>query len=81
LATRSLTGYAQFAYAAELLEPCARFDLVLLRGQKPDLMMTGGVNLRPVGDNVKVMLDCFYRQNYQDNWSVFGFILRLQAMI
>jgi hypothetical protein len=81
LSTRSLTAYAQFAYAAKLFEPCARLDLVMLRGQRPDLMLTAGANLLPVGDNVKVMLDGFYRQNYQDNWSVFGFILRLQAAL
>jgi hypothetical protein len=81
LDTRSFTSYVQFAYAAGLVEPCARFDLVRLNAQKPDLMLMGGVNLRPIGDNVRAMFDCFYRRNYQGNWSVYGFVLCLQAAI
>jgi hypothetical protein len=44
-------------------------------------MVTGGLNLRPMSDHLKVMLHFTSRQNYQDNWSVSGFILRLQAAI
>lgn len=44
-------------------------------------MITGGLNLQPVSDHVKVMFDCTYHRNYQANWSVFGFLFRLEAAI
>ena len=73
--------YLQSGLDIGLFEPVLRFDLVLPSGKKADVMGTAGFNLWPLGDNFKVLLDCSYRRNYQDNWSVFGFLLRLQATI
>lgn len=77
--TRSDDGYVLFSYSTGLVESCVRIESVMLNGQKPDLTLTGGVNVRPVGDDVKVMLNCFSRRDYQNNSTVYGFVLRLQA--
>jgi hypothetical protein len=76
--TRSDDGYALVSYSTGPIESCVRIESVILNGQKPDLTVTGGVNLRPVGDNAKVMINCFYRRDYQFNLTVSGFVLRLQ---
>lgn len=74
-------AYLQAAWRAANWEPAARFDLVLPRGRHPEWMVTAGLNLCPVHENLKIMLDCSYRRNYQDNWSVLGFLLRAQAWL
>lgn len=43
------------------------------------MMIAGGLNLQTISNHVKVMFDCTYHRNYQYNWSVFGFLFRLQA--
>ena len=78
---RNNAAYLQAVWRVGYIEPVARFDLVLPQGSYSDWMITGGLNLQPVHDHVKVMLDCTYRRNYQANWSVFGFLFRLQAAI
>ncbi len=75
------SGYLQVAYAIGVFEPVCRLDLVHPRNRRVDFMATGGFNLRPLGDNLKVMFDGSYRRDYQGNLSVFGFLLRLQATI
>ena len=63
------------------MEPVGRFDLVLPHGKRSEWMITGGLNLRPVSDYLKVMFDCSYHRSDQDNWGVFGFHFRLQAAL
>ena len=62
-------------------EPVGRFDLILPQGERIELRMAGGLNLRPVSDHLKVMLECSYHRQYQVGWGAFGFRLRLQAAI
>ncbi|MCX6842269.1 MAG: hypothetical protein NTX53_08320 [candidate division WOR-3 bacterium] len=76
---RNNMAYLQAVWDIGRFEPVGRFDLVLPQGKRTEWMMTGGLNLRPVSDHLKVMLDCSYHRSDQDNWSVFGFSLRLQA--
>jgi hypothetical protein len=71
--------YVQAGWHIGQLEPVARIDLVLSRGSLSEWMMAGGLNLEPVSDHVKVMVDFTYHRNFQANWSVFGFLFRLQA--
>jgi hypothetical protein len=71
--------YMQAAWSVGQLEPAARFDLVLPHGSHPEWMIAGGLNLQPVSEQVRIMFDCTYHRNYQANWSVFGFLFRLQA--
>ncbi len=78
---RNNAAYLQAAWDVGQFEPAARFDLVLPQGQHPEWMITAGLNLRPIPDHLRVMLDCSYRRNYQGNWSVFAFLFRLQAAI
>jgi hypothetical protein len=78
---RNDAAYLQAAWSIGQLEPVARFDLVLPRGTHSEWMITGGVNLQPIAEHVKVMFDCSYHRNYQANWSVFGFLFRLEAAI
>lgn len=78
---RNDAAYLQAAWSIGHLEPVARFDLVLPRRSHSEWMITGGLNLQPVSDHVKVMFDCTYHRNYQANWSVFGFLFRLEAAI
>jgi hypothetical protein len=74
-------GYLQAAWSIGQLQPVARFDLALPKGERVEWMVTGGLNVQPIADHVRVMLDCTYRRNYQQNWSVLGFLFRLQASI
>ena len=78
---RNNSAYLQAAWSGARLEPVGRFDLILPQGKRADWMSTVGLNVRPVSDHFKVMLNCSYRRNYQENWSFFGFLLRLQAAI
>jgi len=79
--TRNNTSYLQAAWDGGPLEPVARLDLVMPQGKRLEFQITGGLNLQPVRDHLKVMLDYSYRRDYQDNWSVSGFVIRLQAEI
>ncbi len=74
-------AYLQAVWSAVGWEPAARFDLVLPQGRHPEWMITAGLNLHPISEHLKIMLDCSYRRNYQDNWSVLGFLLRVQAWL
>ena len=74
-------AYLQAVWDIGRLEPVGRFDLALPKGKRAEWMMTGGLNLRPVSDYLKVMFDCSYHRSDQDNWGVFGFHLRLQAAL
>jgi hypothetical protein len=78
---RNNAAYLQAAWSIGQIEPVARFDLILPRGTYPEWMITGGLNLQPISDHLRVMFDCTYHQNYQANWSVFGFLFRVQAAI
>jgi len=78
---RNNAAYLQAAWSIRQLQPAGRFDLVLPQGEHPEWMVTGGLNLEPISDHLKVMFDCTYRRNYQANWSIFGFLFRLQAAI
>jgi hypothetical protein len=78
---RNSAAYLQGVWDIGLVEPVGRFDLVMPRGEHLEWMVTGGVNLEPVSDHLRVMLDFTYRRNYQANWSIFGFLFRLQAAI
>jgi hypothetical protein len=78
---RNNAAYLQAAWSIGQLEPVARFDMILSRGKYSEWMMTGGLNLKPISDHVKVMFDCTYHRNYQAKWSVFGFLFRVQAAI
>lgn len=78
---RNNMAYLQAVWDAGLLEPAGRFDIILPQGKRIEWMMVGGVNLRPRSDHVKVMFDCSYHRDHQGNWSVFGFGLRLQAVL
>ena len=78
---RNNAAYLQVVWNVPHVEPAARFDLVLPQGGHPDWMITGGVNVRPVTNHVKIMLNGTYRRNYQAGWSVFGFLFRVQAGI
>jgi hypothetical protein len=73
--------YLQAVWDASYLEPVVRFDVVLPRGSHSDWMVTGGLNLQPVHDHVRLMIDGTYRRNYQGNWSVLGFLFRIEASI
>lgn len=78
---RNNAAYVQTSWGTGPLEPVARFDLVLPQGQRPEWMMTAGLNVYPIPHHLKVMLDGSYRRNYQGNWSVFAFLFRLQAWL
>lgn len=78
---RNTSAYLQAAWSGARFEPVGRFDLILPQGELADWMTTVGLNVRPVSDYIKVMLNCSYRRNYQENWSFFGFLLRLQVAI
>jgi hypothetical protein len=78
---RNNAAYLQAAWGVGRLQPVARLDLILPQGEHPEWMVTGGLNLQLVPDHLKVMFDCTYRREYQTNWSVFGFLLRLQALL
>jgi hypothetical protein len=78
---RNDMAYVLAAWDAGLLEPVVRLDLVLPRGKRTEWMAVGGLNVRPMTDCFKLMFDCSYHRNDQDNWEVFGFHLRLQASI
>jgi hypothetical protein len=73
------TAYLQAVWNTGLLEYVGRFDLDLPQGKRTHWMIDGGVNLQPLSDHLKVMFDCSYNRDYQGNWGVFGFSLRLQA--
>jgi hypothetical protein len=74
-------GYAQVAYAAGAFEPACRFDWVLPRNEKIEFMATGGVNFKPLGDQLKFMLDASYRRSFEGHWGVAGFLIRLQGSL
>jgi len=78
---RNGAGYALLCYDAGWVEPCGRIEWVAPRGRRPDVMLMGGANSRAFDRRVEVSLDCFYRRNYQDNWDVSGFVVRLQVRI
>jgi hypothetical protein len=78
---RNNVAYLQAVWRAGHIEPVARFDLVQPQGSRSEWMVTGGLNLVPIPDHLRVMFDCTYHQNYQANWSVFGFLFRVQAAI
>jgi len=78
---RNNAGYLQVAWRTGLVRPAARFDLVLPRGEHLEWMFTGGVNVQPIADHLRVMLDCSYRRDYQSDWTVLAFLLRLQAWL
>jgi hypothetical protein len=78
---RNNAAYLQAAWSIGQLAPVGRFDLIMPKGERSEWMITGGLNLQPIADHLKVMLDCSYRRNYQENWSVFGFLFRVQAAI
>ncbi len=78
---RNNAAYLQAVWSIGQLQPVARLDLVMPQGSRSDWMITGGLNLQSVPEHLKVMLDCTYRRNYKANWSVFGFLFRLQAAI
>jgi len=73
--------YVQAGWDRGQLEPVARIDLVLSRGRVSEWMMAGGLNLKPVSDHVKVMVDFTYHRNYQANWGIIGFLFRIQAAL
>jgi hypothetical protein len=74
-------AYLQASWSVGKIEPSARVDLVVPQGERLEWMLTGGVNVQPITDHLRVMLDCSYRRNYQNNWSVFAFLFRLQAWL
>jgi hypothetical protein len=76
---RNNAAYLLAAWDVGMLEPVGRFDLVLPQRMRADWMAVVGLNASPLSDHLKVMLGCSYHRNYQANWSVFGFSLRLQA--
>ena len=76
---RNNTAYLQAVWDVGMLEPVGRFDLVLPQRMRAEWMVVAGLNARPLSDHVRVLLECSYHRNYQGNWSVFGFLLRLQA--
>jgi hypothetical protein len=78
---RNNAAYLQAVWSTGRVRPAARFDLVLPRGEHPEWMFTGGVNVQPIADHLRVMLDCSYRRDYQSNWTVLAFLLRLQAWL
>jgi hypothetical protein len=81
--SRNNAGYVQACWSAGQLQPVGRFDLILPSREHADWMATAGLNIRPfsVHDEFKIMLNCSYRRNYQDNWSFLAFLVRLQAAI
>lgn len=76
---RNNMAYLQVAWNAGLLEPVGRFDIVLPHRMRAEWNAVAGINASPLSDHLRVMLDCSYHRNYQANWAVFGFGLRLQA--
>lgn len=72
-------GYLEANLALGRWEPVVRADFILPQWQRLDAMMTGGVNLRPFSEHFVVMLNGFYRRNFQDEWAAYGFMLRVQA--
>ena len=76
---RNNPAYLQAAWDVGPLEAVGRFDLVVPQRKRIEWMMDGGLNLRSLSDHFKVMVDCSYHRNYQDNWGVLGFHFRLQA--
>jgi hypothetical protein len=80
-AANNNSWYLQAVWGTGLLQPVVRFDLVLPRGSHSDWMITGGANVLPLADNIRIMIDGTYRRNYQYNWSVFGFLFRIEATI
>jgi len=78
---RNNAAYLLAGWSVGMLAPAVRFDLVLPQGERPEWMFTGGLNVQPIADHLKVMLDCSYRRNYHGNWSVFAFLFRLQAWL
>ena len=78
---RNNAAYVQVTWSTGYVRPAGRFDIVLPQGEHLEWMLTGGLNVEPISNHLKVMLDCTYRRNYQANWSVLGFLFRLQAAI
>ncbi len=78
---RNNMAYLQAAWDIGPLEPVGRFDLVVPQGERLEWMMVGGLNVRPLPDHLRVIVDCSYHRNYQDNWGFFSFHLQLQASI
>ena len=78
---RNNAMYLQAAWNVGQLQPVARLDLTLPKGEYIDWMITGGLNLLSSTRRLRILLDCSYRRNYQDNWSVFGFLFRVQAAL
>jgi hypothetical protein len=78
---RNNMAYLQMAWEAGILDPVGRFDLILRDRERPEWMMTGGLNAAPLSDRFRVMFDCSYHRDYQGNWAVFGFGLRLQTVL
>lgn len=78
---KNSAAYLQAAYVLGRFEPVLRVDAILPWGQRPEAMLTGGINLMAIPDHMRVMLDYSYRRNGEEGWSVAGFLLRLQASI
>jgi len=78
---RNNMAYLQVVWDAGMLDPVGRFDLVLPERMRVEWNAVVGLNASPLSDHFRVMLDCSYHRNYQANWAVFGFGLRLQAAI
>jgi len=75
------TAYLQAIWNTGLLAYAGRIDLDQPQGKRTHWMIDGGVNLQPLFEHFKVMFDCSYNRDYQGNWGVLGFSLRLQATI
>jgi len=78
---RNNMAYLQAAWDMGMVDPVGRFDLVLPQGMRAEWMAVVGFNVNPLSDHFRVMLDCSYHRDYQGNWGVFGFGLRLQAVL
>lgn len=75
------TAYVLATWSAGHIQPAGRFDVVLPQGEHLEWMLTGGLNVEPISSHLKVMLDCTYRRSYESNWSILGFLFRLQAWL
>jgi hypothetical protein len=78
---RNNTAYLQAIWEVGSFEPAGRFDIILPEGQLPEWMILAGLGFRVSSEHLRVMSALSYHRNYQGNWSVFGFGLRLQAML
>ena len=78
---RNYAGYVLLRYSAGSLDPCGRIEWVEPRGHEPEVMVMVGPDFHALDGHMKMILDGFYRRDYQVNSIVYGFVFRLQAEI